>query len=58
MIVMSKYTLELDRPINSTRCGNMQGQITCGTGFQTDGFSLGALLYDKEYGIRQGKGSH
>jgi len=48
----NKYTLELDRPINSTRRDDMQGQITRGTGFQTDGFSLGALLYDLVSGGR------
>lgn len=46
------YILELDRPISSTRRGDMQGQITRGTGFQTDGFSLGAILYDLVSGGR------
>lgn len=48
----NKYTLELDRPISSTRNGDLQGQITRGTGFQTDGFSLGAILYDLVSGGR------
>src|SRR5262249_17281535 len=40
------YRLELDHPVTTSKIGDLQGQITRATGFQTDGFSLGAILYD------------
>ncbi len=40
------YELELDEPVITSRKEDLQGQINRATGFQTDGFSLGAILYD------------
>lgn len=40
------YYLGLDKPIVSAISEDLQAQITRATGFHTDGFSLGAILYD------------
>jgi serine/threonine protein kinase len=43
---IDSYDLTLDKPIVSSRHTDLQAQITRATGFHTDGYSLGAILYD------------
>jgi serine/threonine protein kinase len=40
------YDLRLSSAIDTSRPEDVQAQIVRSTGFQTDGFSLGAILYD------------
>lgn len=40
------YRLKLDKKVETSRKKDIQGQIIRSTGFQTDGFSLGSILYD------------
>lgn len=42
----NSYRLELDHSVVSSKGGDLQGEITRATGFHTDGFSLGSILYD------------
>jgi serine/threonine protein kinase len=38
--------VDQDKSLSTSRTEDLQGQIIRATGFQTDGFSLGAILYD------------
>jgi serine/threonine protein kinase len=40
------YHLKLDNSIVTSKIEDIQGQVIRSTGFQTDGFSLGTILYD------------
>lgn len=42
----NSYTLVLDHSVTTSKEGDLRGEITRATGFHTDGFSLGAILYD------------
>lgn len=46
------FRLELDSAVVTSKPGDLQGEITRATGFHTDGFSLGAILYDMISGGR------
>jgi serine/threonine protein kinase len=40
------YELLLDNSVDTSKTEDIQGQVIRSTGFQTDGFSLGTILYD------------
>lgn len=40
------YRIALDHTVATSKTSDLQGEITRATGFHTDGFSLGAILYD------------
>jgi serine/threonine protein kinase len=44
--VQSSYMLKLDRRVELASSSDLQAHIIRSTGFHTDGFSLGAILYD------------
>lgn len=46
------FVLQLERPIRSNEQHDLQAQISKGTGFHTDIYSLGAILYDLASGGR------
>ncbi len=47
-----EYTLKLDREVAGSERYDLQAQISKGTGFHTDVYSLGAILYDLASGGR------
>lgn len=46
------YRLQLDKEVTTSKPGDLQGEITRATGFHSDGFSLGSILYDLASGGR------